>query len=344
MKKADSYSVAVVGATTGAGGVVVELLAERGFPVDEIYLLDSDDLAGGRIEFKGNYKSIRDVAEFDFSVVQIALFVGSEAVAAKFVPKASKEGCVVIDSSSQFRMDSDVPLVVPEVNPQAIADYKQRNLIASPGSAAIQMLVALKPIYDAVGIERINVSTYQAVSEMGQAGTDELASQTTSLLNMQALENNQFAKQIAFNVIPQVGTILDNGYTIEELRLIGESQKVLDDKSILITPTAVWVPVFFSHSESLHIETKSKISAPDARELLSQCDGIEIVDECAANDYPTPISSGVGTDLVHIGRIREDIGSENGLNLWVVSDNVRKGIALNCVQIAENLIKNHLCE
>ena len=266
----------------------------------------------------------------------------SSDLAAKYVPKASKEGCVVIDSSSQFRMDSDVPLVVPEVNPAAIADYKTRNIIASPGSAAIAMLVALKPIYDAVGIERINISTYHAVSEMGQPGTEELATQTTSLLNMREPECHQFSKQIAFNVIPQVGEILENGHTIEELRLVGEGQKVFDDKSILINPTAVWVPVFFSHSASLHIETKTSLSASAARELLQQSEGISVVDDPSTLDYPTPVSSGAGKNSVLVGRIREGIGFGNSLNLWVVSDDTRKGSVLNCVQIAENLIKNYL--
>ncbi len=339
---ANSYNVAVVGATTSAGAVVIELLGGRDFPIDNLYLLDDDELAGGRVEFNGSYQTIKDVAGFDFSLAQIALFVGGDTIAAKFVPKASKDGCVVIDSSSQFRMDSDVPLVVPEVNPEAIAGYKARNIIASPGSAAIAMLVALKPIYDAVGIEKINISTYHAVSEMGESGTEELASQTTGLLNMREPECGQFPEQIAFNVIPQVGAILENGHTLEELRLVGEGQKVFDDKSILINPTAVWVPVFFSHSESLHIETKTGLSASAARELLQRSEGIHVIDAPSTLDYPTPVGRGVGTDSVFVGRIREGVGSGNSLNLWVVSDNVRKGSALNCVQIAENLIKNHL--
>ncbi len=338
----NSYNVAVVGAATSAGAVVIELLGSRDFPVDNLYLLDDEELAGGRIEFNGSYQAVKDVAGFDFSQVQIALFVSGDVIAAKYVPKASKEGCVVIDSSSQFRMDSDVPLVVPEVNPAAIADYKTRNIIASPGSAAIAMLVALKPIYDAVGIERINISTYHAVSEMGQPGTEELATQTTSLLNMREPECHQFSKQIAFNVIPQVGEILENGHTIEELRLVGEGQKVFDDKSILINPTAVWVPVFFSHSASLHIETKTSLSASAARELLQQSEGISVVDDPSTLDYPTPVSSGAGKNSVLVGRIREGIGFGNSLNLWVVSDDTRKGSVLNCVQIAENLIKNYL--
>ncbi len=337
----NSYNIAVVGAATSVGTVVIELLGGRNFPVDKLYFLDREELAGGRIEFNGRYQVVKDVAGFDFSQVQIALFVGGDAVAAKFVPKASEKGCVVIDSSSQFRMDSDVPLVVPEVNPEAIAGYKARNIIASPGSAVIQMLVALKPIYDAVGIEKINISTYQSVSEM-ESGTEELASQTTSLLNMHELECRQFPEQIAFNVIPQVGEILENGHTIEELRLVGEGKKVFDDKSVLINPTAVWVPVFFSHSESLHIETKTKLSASAARELLRQSDGVCVVDDPSTQDYPTPVGGGTGTDSVFVGRIREGVDSGNSLNLWVVSDNVRKGSALNCVQIAENLIKNYL--
>ena len=338
----DSYGVAVVGASSAVGELVVELLAERGFPVETLYLLDSEESAGGRLEFKGSYHSVKDVANFDFSQVKIALFVAGEGVAAEFAVKAAKSGCVVIDNSAQFRMDSDVPLVVPEVNGSAIADYSTRNIIASPSSSVIQMLVALKPIYDAVGIEKINVSTYQAVSEVGASGAETLASQTASLLNMTEINGGVFSKQIAFNVIPQVGAVMENGYTVEELRLIAESQKILEDKDISITPTAVWVPVFFCHSESLHIETKEKISAESVREIFSKIQSIEVVDGDDSFDFPTPVTDGAGSDLVHIGRIREDISSAKGLNLWIVSDNVRKGAALNCVQIAENLIKNYV--
>jgi len=338
----DSYGVAVVGASSAAGELVVELLAERGFPVEALYLLDSAESAGGRLEFKGSYHSVKDVANFDFSQVKIALFVAGEVLAAEFAPKAAKFGCVVIDNSAQFRMDSDVPLVVPEVNVSAIADYSARNIIASPSSSVIQMLVALKPIYDAVGIEKINVSTYQAVSEVGTSGAETLASQTTSLLNMTEIKSGVFSKQIAFNVVPQVGEVMENGYTVEELRLIAESQKILEDKNISITPTAVWVPVFFCHSESLHIETKEKISAESVRDIFSKIPSVDVVDGDESFDFPTPVTEGAGSDLVHIGRIREDISSAKGLNLWIVSDNVRKGAALNCVQIAENLIKNYV--
>lgn len=338
----DSYDVAVVGASNSVGELIIELLAERNFPVEKLYLLDSAEAAGGRIEFKNGYHGIKDVADFDFSLVQVALFVAGETLAAKFVPKATQSGCVVVDSSAQFRMDADVPLVVPEVNSEAVARYHERNIIASPCSSVIQMLVALKPIHDAVGLESVDVSTYHAVSGAGQSGIEELASQSANLLNMKEVKSSVFAKQIAFNVIPQVGAVMENGYTVEELRLIAESQKVLEDKDIAITPTAVWVPVFFGHSESLHVKTKEKMSTQSIRELYSQMPSVEVINEINSFDCPTSVTDGAGSDVIYIGRIREDISSPNGLNLWVVSDNARKGGALNSVQIAENLIKNYL--
>ncbi len=339
-----SYDVAVVGAANSTGELIVEMLAERKFPIETLCLLADEEAAGGRLEYEGSYHSVKNIVDFDFSQVQIAFFVGDESLSKQFAEKAAKSGCVVIDNSPCFRMDDDVPLVISEVNVQAIAGYTARNIIACPSSAVSQMMIALKPLHDAVGLKWISVSTYHSVSEMGKSGAEALASQTASLLNMQEIKDSSFAKQIAFNVIPQVGAMLDNGYTLDELRLIGESQKILDDKSIAITPTAVWVPVFFGHSEALHIETKKKVTAETAGEILSKASGVEIIDERSPFDCPTAVSDAVGSDAVYIGRIREDICIENGLNLWVVSDNARKGDVLNGVQIAENLIKNYLKE
>ena len=248
----------------------------------------------------------------------------------------------MIDNTSQFRYDDDIPLVVPEVNPEAIADYKKRGIIANPNCSTIQMMVALKPIYDAVGITRVNVCTYQAVSGSGKSAMDELAKQTAALLNGRPVDNAVYPKQIAFNVLPQIDVFEENGYTKEEMKMVWETKKILGDDAILVNPTAVRVPVFYGHSEALHIETKAKLTASDARKLLSESEGIVVVDEHVDGGYPTAVSDASGSDPVYIGRIREDISHPNGLNLWVVADNVRKGAALNSVQIAEILVEKYL--
>jgi aspartate-semialdehyde dehydrogenase len=334
--------VAVVGATGAVGETMLEILHERKFPVGKIYALASERSAGNTVNFGNKAVIVEDLAKFDFSKVQIGLFSPGASVSKEYAPIAAEAGCVVIDNTSQFRYDDDIPLVVPEVNPDAIADYKNRGIIANPNCSTIQMMVALKPIYDAVGITRVNVCTYQAVSGTGKPAMDELAKQTASLLNGRSLENNVYPKQIAFNVLPQIDVFQDNGYTKEEMKMVWETKKIMGDDAILVNPTAVRVPVFYGHSEAIHIETKDKLTASDAKKLLSESQGIVLIDEHKDGGYPTAVSDASGTDPVYVGRIREDISYENGLNLWVVADNVRKGAALNSVQIAEVLAEKYL--
>lgn len=336
------YNVAVVGATGAVGEAMLAILEERRFPVGEVYALASSKSAGKRIPFNGGYLRVEDLAEFDFSKAQIGLFSPGASVSAEYAPKAAAAGCIVIDNTSQFRYDDDIPLVVPEVNPEKIIDYKNRGIIANPNCSTIQMLVALKPIYDAVGITRINVCTYQAVSGTGKEAIEELAMQTAQLLNAKTITTNVYPKQIAFNVLPQIDVFMDNGYTKEEMKMVWETRKIMGDESILVNPTAVRVPVFYGHSEAVHIETREKISAEKVRELLQNAPGVTVIDERKDGGYPTAVTDSSGRDDVFVGRIREDISHPNGINLWVVSDNVRKGAALNSVQIAEELVKNHI--
>lgn len=334
--------VAVVGATGAVGETMLDILHKRNFPVGKVYALASERSAGSTVQFGNKSIMVEDLAEFDFSKVEIGLFSPGASVSEIYAPKAAAAGCIVIDNTSQFRYDDDVPLIVPEVNPDAVAGYKKRGIIANPNCSTIQMLVALKPIYDAVGITRINVCTYQAVSGSGKPAMDELAKQTAALLNGRPVEAEVYPKQIAFNVIPQIDVFMDNGYTKEEMKMVWETRKILGDESIQVNPTAVRVPVFYGHSEAIHIETRDKITAEKARELLSAFDGIVVIDEHKDGGYPTAVTDSSGQDPVYIGRIREDISHPNGLNLWVVSDNVRKGAALNSVQIAELLVDRYL--
>ena len=337
-----TYDVAVVGATGAVGETMLAILAERKFPVGKVYALASERSVGKRVQFGEGYLKVENLADFDFSKVQIGLFSPGASVSAEYAPKAAAAGCVVIDNTSQFRYDDDIPLVVPEVNPQAVAQYKNRGIIANPNCSTIQMLVALKPIYDAVGIERINVCTYQAVSGTGKEAIEELAGQTASLLNGQPIEAKVYPKQIAFNVIPQIDVFMDNGYTKEEMKMVWETKKIMGDESILVNPTCVRVPVFYGHSEAVHIETRDKITAEQARELLMKAPGVVVLDEHVAGGYPTAVTEGANNDASYVGRIREDVSHPRGLDLWVVSDNVRKGAALNSVQIAEILIRDYL--
>jgi len=337
-----TYDVAVVGATGAVGETMISILEERNFPVGKVYALASERSAGKRIPFKGESLVVEDLATFDFSKVQIGLFSPGASVSAEYAPKAAAAGCVVIDNTSQFRYDDDIPLVVPEVNPEKVADYKNRGIIANPNCSTIQMLVALKPIYDAVGISRINVATYQAVSGTGKEAIEELATQTANLLNAKPVATNVYPKQIAFNVLPQIDVFMDNGYTKEEMKMVWETRKILGDADILVNPTAVRVPVFFGHSEAVHIETKQKISVERVRELLSRAPGVTLLDERENGGYPTAVTESSGHDDVFVGRIREDISHPSGIDLWVVSDNVRKGAALNSVQIAEVLVKSYI--
>lgn len=336
------YDVAVVGATGAVGETMLEILAERKFPVGEVYAVASSRSAGSRVKFGDRSLVVQDLAEFDFSKVQIGLFSPGASVSAVYAPKAAAAGCVVIDNTSQFRYDADIPLVVPEVNPQAIAQYKSRGIIANPNCSTIQMLVALKPIYDAVGITRINVCTYQAVSGTGKEAIEELATQTAALLNAKPIEAKVYPRQIAFNVLPQIDVFMDNGYTKEEMKMVWETRKIMGDDSIQVNPTTVRVPVFYGHSEAVHIETRDKLTAEQARELLAKAPGIVVLDERKDGGYPTAVSEGANHDPVYVGRIREDISHPTGLDLWVVADNVRKGAALNSIQIAEALIKDYL--
>ena len=335
------YDVAVVGATGAVGETIISILEERNFPVGNLYPLASARSAGKRIMFKGKSITIENLADFDFTKVQIGLFSAGGSISEEFAPIAAAAGCVVIDNTSHFRYDDDIPLVVPEVNPQALDDYANRNIIANPNCSTIQMLVALKPIHDAVGIERINVATYQAVSGTGKEAIEELAGQTAKLLSGQEVDVEVYPKQIAFNALPQIDVFMENGYTKEEMKMVWETKKILDE-NIEVNPTCVRVPVFFGHSEALHIETREKISVEQVRELMANAPGIELMDERVDGGYPTAVSESAGQDPTYVGRIREDISHPRGIDMWVVADNVRKGAALNSVQIAEILIETKL--
>jgi len=337
-----TFDVAVVGATGAVGEVMLEILAQRDFPVGHVYPLASERSAGSRVSFKGKQLTVQNLAEFDFSRTPIGLFSAGASVSEIYAPKAAQAGCVVIDNTSQFRYDADIPLVVPEVNADRIADYKSRGIIANPNCSTIQMLVALKPIYDAVGIERINVCTYQAVSGTGKEAIEELAQQTANLLNAKPIEKKVYPKQIAFNVLPHIDVFQDNGYTKEEMKMVWETRKIMGDDAIQVNPTAVRVPVFFGHSEAVHIETRDKMTAAQCRKLLAEAPGVVVLDEHKDGGYPTAVTEGANNDPVYVGRIREDISHPRGLDLWVVADNVRKGAALNSIQIAEMLVKNYL--
>ncbi|MGR8935268.1 MAG: aspartate-semialdehyde dehydrogenase [Gammaproteobacteria bacterium] len=336
------YDVAVVGATGAVGETMLAILEERNFPVGNVYALASSRSVGKRIGFKDTALKVEDLAAFDFSKVQIGLFSAGASISAEYAPKAAAAGCIVIDNTSYFRYDDDIPLVVPEVNAEKIAAYRNRGIIANPNCSTIQMLVALKPIYDAVGIERINVCTYQAVSGTGKKAIDELAQQTAQLLNGKPVEAKVYPKQIAFNVLPQIDVFMDNGYTKEEMKMVWETQKILGDAAVKVNATAVRVPVFFGHSEAVHIETREKIGVEQVRALLAKAPGVTLLDERRNGGYPTAVTDSSGHDEVYVGRIREDISHERGVDLWVVGDNVRKGAALNSIQIAEELVKNFI--
>jgi aspartate-semialdehyde dehydrogenase len=332
-------TVAVVGATGAVGEVMLSILHERKFPIKELIPLASERSAGEKVDF-GNHKLIvRDLATFDPKGVDFALFSAGGSVSKEYAPKFAAAGAIVIDNSSAFRMEADVPLVVAEVNPEALADIP-RGIVANPNCSTMQMLVALAPIHRAVGIRRINVATYQSVSGGGRSAMEELGKQTAAILGFQEPNPQRFPVQIAFNLIPHIDEFQDNGYTREEMKLVWETHKILGDASIQVNPTAVRVPVFFGHSEAVHIETRDKITAEQARALLTQAPGVEVVDERKAGGYPTPVTHASGQDPVYVGRIREDVSHPHGLNLWVVSDNIRKGAALNAVQLAELVLKN----
>ena len=337
-----TFNVAVLGATGLVGKAMLDVLAERKFPVGEVYALASERSLGKQAAFGNKMLDVLDVADFDFSGVDIALFSAGSGVSEQYAPIAAAAGCVVIDNTSQFRNVDDIPLVVPEVNPGAIAKFRQKGIIANPNCSTIQMLVALKPIYDAVGIERINVATYQAVSGAGSSMVEDMAQQTMKLLNTRPLELKGKAKQIAFNVIPHIDEFQENRYTREEMKMHWETRKIFEDENINVNATAVRVPVFNGHSEALHIETRDKISAAAVCELMEKAPGVTLIDGVETGSYPTAVSDASGRDPVYVGRVREDFSHPRGINLWVVSDNIRKGAALNSVQIAEILAKNYL--
>jgi aspartate-semialdehyde dehydrogenase len=336
------YNVAVVGATGVVGEAMLSILEERNFPVNEIYALASSRSEGKRIRFKEESLKVEDLAGFDFSKVQIGLFSAGASISAEYAPKAASSGCIIIDNTSQFRYKDDIPLIVPEVNPDKIADYKNCGIIANPNCSTIQLMVALKPIYDKAGIERINVCTYQAVSGTGKQGIEEVVNQTAKLLNGKPIELNVYPKQIAFNVLPQIDIFMENGYTKEEMKMVWETQKILADETIKVNPTAVRVPVFYGHSEAVHIETRDEITVAVVRDLLQNSPGVTVLDERVDGGYPTAVTESSGHDDVFVGRIRKDISHPRGIDLWVVGDNVRKGAALNSVQIAEELVKKHI--
>jgi aspartate-semialdehyde dehydrogenase len=338
----DKLNVAVVGASGMVGETMLEILAERNFPVGKLYALASDRSLGKSVRFGSKSIACEVLDEHDFSDTDIAFFSAGGSISAEHAPRAAAAGCVVVDNTSHFRQEEDIPLVVPEVNAEALAAYTVRNIIANPNCSTIQMVVALKPIYDAVGIERINVATYQAVSGAGRSAVELLARQTVTLLNGKQVELADGQQQIAFNAIPHIDVFEENGYTREEMKMVWETRKILGDQAIQVNPTAVRIPAFVGHSEAVHIETRDKVTAEEVRALLAGAPGVEILDEARTGGYPTAVTEASGADPVYVGRIREDISHERGISMWVVADNVRKGAALNSVQIAEILVRDYL--
>lgn len=335
------YHVAVAGATGAVGNEMLRILEEQEFPVASLKLLASSRSAGKTLDFRGESLHVEELRDDSFEGVDIALFSAGAAASRQFAPAAAESGCVVIDNSSGWRMDPEVPLVVPEVNPHAVADYRRKGIIANPNCSTIQMVVVLKPIYDAAGIERVVVSTYQAVSGTGKNAMEELTEQTRNLLTFQEVTAEVYPHRIAFNCFPHIGSFLENGYTEEEMKMVHETHKIMEDPNIRVSATTVRIPVFYGHSEAVNIQTERKLSAKEARVLLFQAPGVRVMDNPDERIYPMP-SEAAGINDTLVGRIREDISIENGLDLWIVADNIRKGAALNTVQIAELLIKEHL--
>ncbi|MDA9901807.1 MAG: aspartate-semialdehyde dehydrogenase [Gammaproteobacteria bacterium] len=338
----DVFNIAIVGATGAVGEALVNILDERNFPVGELFLLASERSAGTKVMFGNKSIMVTDLADFDFARAHIGLFSAGGEVSAEYAPKAAAAGCIVVDNTSHFRYDADIPLVVPEVNGEAIADFSKRNIIANPNCSTIGLVVALKPIYEAVGIKRLNIATYQAVSGSGKSAIEELAGQTAALLNGQPAEPKVYPKQIAFNVLPQIDVFLENGYTKEEMKMVWETQKIFEDPNILVSATCARVPVFYGHCEAVQIETVKPVDLRAIMSLLEQAEGVELVDAPESGSYPTPVTEATDSNPVYVGRVRRDISLEKGLSLWLVSDNIRKGAALNSIQIAELLIKKYL--
>ncbi len=333
-----TYDVAVAGATGLVGSAMIRILEERNFPVGKLYPLASARSRGKTIEFRGESIAIEVLEEFDFSQTQIGLFSAGGSISAVHAPRAAAAGTVVIDNTSYFRNDDDIPLVVPEVNPHRIDDYRNRGIIANPNCSTIQMVVALKPLHDAVGIERINVATYQAVSGAGATQVEQLYADVREVLDGRIPQSDDNAKTFAFNCVPHIDDFLDNGYTKEEMKMVRETRKILEDDRIMVNPTTVRVPVSVGHSEAVHIETRTKVTVPEAQKLLNSAAGVIVIDGHKTGEYPTALTEAAGHDAVFVGRIREDVSHPRGLNLWIVADNLRKGAALNSVQIAEILV------
>ena len=338
-----TYNVAIAGATGAVGEALMEILESREFPVGRLFPLASKRSAGRTVQFRGESLEVGVLDDFDFSQVDVGLFSAGAPVSAWAAPRAAAAGAVVVDNTSQFRYDDDIPLVVPECNSERIARHTNRGIIANPNCSTIQMVVALKPINDAAGIERVNVSTYQSVSGAGRLSMELLTTQTRALLNGGHVppQTNQ-EKSVAFNAVPKIDRLLDNGYTKEEMKMVWETRKILEDPDILVNPTCVRVPVYLGHSEALHIETREKLSAQEARGLLDAAPGVVVLDGVNPGDYPTAATEAANRDAVYVGRIREDVSHPRGINLWVVADNLRKGAALNSVQIAEILVDRYL--
>ncbi|MFQ5466109.1 MAG: aspartate-semialdehyde dehydrogenase [Thermodesulfobacteriota bacterium] len=340
MKK-NSYVVAVVGATGLVGGEIIRILEQRKFPVGELRLLASERSAGSKLNFRGEELAVGLLDDEGFEGVDIGLFSPGASVSRVHAPRAARAGCVVVDNTSEFRMDPDVPLVVPEVNPEAVAGYRAKGIIANPNCSTIQMVLALKPIHDRFRVKRVVVSTYQSVSGAGREAMDELSGQVRQIFNMRGAEKKVFPHQIAFNCLPQIDVFLEGGYTKEEMKMVGETKKILGDDSIGVTATAVRVPVFISHAESVNVETEREITPEGVREVLAAFPGVTVADDPASGLYPQQIEA-AEEDEVFVGRVRRDDTVANGINMWVVSDNLRKGAALNAVQIAEVLVRDYI--
>ncbi|MBW1973983.1 MAG: aspartate-semialdehyde dehydrogenase [Deltaproteobacteria bacterium] len=336
---AEGLNVAVVGATGAVGNMMIKVLEERSFPVSSIKLLASKRSAGKKLSFRGKAVDVQELTEDSFDGMDLALFSAGASVSRKFAPIAASRGCVVVDNSSAFRMDPNVPLVVPEVNPKALKNHK--NIIANPNCSTIQMVVALKPLHDRVGIKRIVVTTFQAVSGTGQKAIVELEEQVKAWFQGKPIEKKVYPHQILFNCLPHIGSFLDNGFTEEEMKMLNETRKIFDDPSIEVCATTVRVPVFYGHSESVNVELKGPLSVEEVRELLESAEGVRMVDNPSAAQYPLPIDA-AGSDLTFVGRIRKDPSVENGIVMWIVADNIRKGAATNAVQIAEILLRENL--
>ncbi|HCF57176.1 MAG TPA: aspartate-semialdehyde dehydrogenase [Myxococcales bacterium] len=340
---AHGYKVAILGATGTVGRELINLLEERDFPIESLTLLASPKSEGMKLEFRGEELTVRAVAPEHFEGVQLALLSAGAAASLQWAPVAAAKGAIVIDNSSAFRMEDDVPLIVPEVNPKAVSMAKNRGVIANPNCSTIQMVVVLKPLHDAAKLRRVVVSTYQSVSGKGQKGIEELEKQVSDLMNARETEAKAFPHRIAFNVLPHIDAFLDNGYTKEEMKMVDETRKILGDPSLAVSATCVRVPVFLGHSEAINATFEKKLTAQQARELLKEAPGVKVLDDPATNVYPMPMLA-VGDDATHVGRIREDLSQPNGLELFVCADNLRKGAAANAVQIAELLVEKRLVQ